>query len=195
MSGYHDQLLFPEAEPQPKKQMRTACFSGHRLDKLPEGIPRKAILSMLHQEVRYAVAKGVTTFYCGVADGIDLFAADYVRMIREGNPQLQLICVKPFRDFGKKLRSGVQYHYNQILAEADAVIELSDHYYPNCFRVRNQFMIARSDLLIAVMGNPRSGTGQTVRMAQRSKLPVRVIDVAAVEQHISDRPQLVEILP
>lgn len=193
MSEMQESLLFPEAEPTPPSVMRAACFSGHRLEKLPMGIARKALMSMLQEEIQRAVSLGITTFYCGTADGIDLFAADIVRRMRETSPELRIICVKPFRDFGKKLNGSDRYLFNMVMMESAAVIELSDHYYPDCFRVRNQYLVDHSDLLIAVMGESRSGTGQTIRMAQRRKISVRLIDVTAIEQHLSDRPQLVQL--
>ncbi len=195
MNELQEAVLFPEAEPTPPTAMRSACFSGHRLEKLPVGIARKAVLGMLQEEIRRAVSIGITTFYCGTADGIDLFAADIVRRMRETNPALRIICVKPFRDFGQKLSGNDRYLFNTVMMESAAVLELSDHYYPACFRVRNQYLVSHSDLLIAVMGESRSGTGQTIRMAQRRKIPVRLIDITAVEQHLSDQPQLVQLLP
>ncbi len=193
MSEEQEFLLFPEAEAEAPPAMHAACFSGHRLEKLPMGIARRAVVSMLQEEIRRAVALGITTFYCGTADGIDLFAADIVRRMSETNSELRIICVKPFRDFGKKLRGSERYLFNMVMMESAAVIELSDHYYPDCFRVRNQYLVEHSDLLIAVMGQSRSGTGQTIRFAQRCKVPVRLIDVTAIEQHLSDRPQLVQL--
>ena len=191
----NEQLLFPEAEPKPPVVFHAACFSGHRLDKLPTGAMRRVVLSMLQEEIRKAVVRGVTTFYTGMAEGIDLYAADYIRGLRESNSSLRLICVKPFSNCGNALRGLVRYQFNSVLASADAVIELSDHYYGTCFRMRNQYMIDHSDLLIAVMGESRSGTGQTIRMAQRRMLPVHLIDITDVERHISDRPVLVEMQP
>ncbi len=191
----NEQVLFPEAEPKAPSLLQAACFSGHRMDKLPVGTARRVLLSMLQEEIRKAVVQGVTTFYTGMAEGIDLYAADYVRSLRENHSQLRLICVKPFAGCGNALRGEVRYQFNSVLSSADAVVELSDHYYGTCFRVRNQYMIDNSDLLIAVMGESRSGTGQTIRMAQRRMLPVQLIDVTDVERHISDRPVLVEMRP
>lgn len=193
MSEKPELVLFPDAEPAPPSIMHAACFSGHRLEKLPMGVARRAVVSMLQEEIHRAVSMGITTFYCGTADGIDLFAADIVRRMRAANPELRIICVKPFRDFGKKLNGSDRYLFNMVMMESAAVIELSDHYYPDCFRVRNQYLVSHSDLLIAVMGESRSGTGQTIRFAQRRKIPVHLIDVTAIEQHLSDRPQLVQL--
>lgn len=188
-------LLFPEAEPQPPTQYRTACFTGHRMAKLPPGMVRRVVLSMLYEEIRSAVKCGVDTFYTGMAAGIDLYAADYVIRLREQYPQLRLICVKPFADCGNSLRGDDRYHFNSVLAEADAVLELSDRYYNYCYRFRNQFMVDHSDLLIAVVSEMRSGTGQTIRMAQRRRLPVRMIDITQVEQHLSHQPVVLQLPP
>lgn len=191
----NDLLLFPEAEPQPPQQRRSVCFTGHRLDKLPSGAIRRVVLSMLYEEIQFAVERGVDTFYTGMASGIDMYAADYVLKQRELHPNLRLICVKPFAGCGHALRGDERYHFNSLLAGADAIIELSDHYHNICYRLRNQYMIDHSDLLIAVVGEMRSGTGQTIRMAKRRRLPIRLIDISHLEQHMSDQPVVIEIPP
>lgn len=191
----NEATLFPEAEPQPPQQCKAVCFTGHRLEKLPSGSMRRVVLSMLYQEIQAAVEHGADTFYTGMASGVDMYAADYVLQQREQYPNLRLICVKPFAGCGRALRGDERYHFNSLLANADAIVELSDHYHNICYRLRNQYMIDHSDQLIAVVGEMRSGTGQTIRMAERRKLPVRMIDISCMEQHISDSPVVIELPP
>lgn len=188
-------LLFPEAEPQPPTRCKTACFTGHRPEKLSDGAVGRVVMSMLYEEIRFAVEQGVDTFYTGMAPGIDLCAAAYVLQLRQQHSHLRLICVKPFADCGRSLRGSALYQFNSVLTEANAVLELSDHYHASCYRVRNQYMVDHSDLLIAVVKELHSGTGQTIRMAERRGLPVRKIDIGYVEQHLCDQHLKLELPP
>ena len=45
-------------------------------------------------------------------------------------------------------------------------------------RLRNQYMVDCSHKLLAVCRDSRSGTGQTIRMAERAGIAVKVIDLA-----------------
>ena len=55
---------------------------------------------------------------------------------------------------------------------ADEVICLSSRYYDGCMQKRNQAMVDVSSACIAYLTRPRSGAGQTVRMAENAALTV-----------------------
>ncbi len=48
----------------------------------------------------------------------------------------------------------------------------SEHYYDGCMKVRNQRLVDLSDVCVCYYNesNKRSGTGQTVRMAERKHI-------------------------
>lgn len=159
------------------------CFSGHRPEKLPHGTALHMLQSMLYQEIDAAVADGADTFYCGAAQGIDLDAADYVLSLRQKHPNLRLICAVPYPAHGASLSGAARYRLQAVLNAADAVVHTSGHYHKGCFRVRNQYMIAHSQRLIAVMTDAYSGTGQTVRLAANAGIETRII---SLQQNASD---------
>ena len=64
--------------------------------------------------------------------------------------------------------------YQQIKGRAEAIVYLSDFYTDTCMRERNQFMVDHSSCCVAYYnGFPRSGAGQTVRMAKKAGIPVK----------------------
>ena len=56
--------------------------------------------------------------------------------------------------------------YKEILQAADSVTVLSEHYTEDCMKRRNACLVELADCCICYCNNPRSGTGQTVRMAK-----------------------------
>lgn len=160
----------------------SVCISGHRPEKLPKGVPLRMIQSLLYSEISKAVAEGAETFYCGMARGVDLWAADIILHLRKQYPQVKLICVLPFRDRIRHLRGDVRYHVMTVLNAADEVVALSEQYYRGCYRDRNAYMVQHSQWLIAVIGDRQSGTGQTVRMAERAGLSLHLISTEDIMQ-------------
>ena len=63
----------------------------------------------------------------------------------------------------------------QIIKKADFVKEINDHYFTGCYQVRNEWMVDRSNLVIAVFNGQKSGTKNTVDYAKRKG--VKVVNV------------------
>jgi len=165
-----------------RTQPFAVCFSGHRPEKLPTGNELRMVLSLLYSEIESAVAEGAAVFYTGCARGIDLWAAEYVLHLRKSNPELKLICVQPYAQQAVKMPEADLFHYNAVLQAADRIICLSPHFYRGCFRARNSYMIQRSQRLIALVSDMKSGTGQTIRMAKRAGLDVRMLSLEKLVQ-------------
>ncbi|MBQ8922761.1 MAG: DUF1273 family protein [Oscillospiraceae bacterium] len=155
------------------------CFSGHRPEKLPEGDALRMLLSLLYREIENAARDGATVFYSGCAPGIDLWAADMVLMQRSSNPALKLVCVLPFPEQGNTLRGDTRYHYETVLRAADRIETVGPHYYRGCYQARNQYLVMHSSRLIAVVTDMKSGTGQTIRIAERAGVKTRIVNLAA----------------
>ncbi|MBE6837751.1 MAG: DUF1273 domain-containing protein [Ruminococcus sp.] len=161
----------------------TCCFSGHRPDKLPgngdvvNSMALRRILSILRLSIEDAIKDGYKTFISGMAPGVDLWAASFIRDIHAKNPEINLVCVLPFREQKKSLHGEALYDYNLLLDSAAQVICLNDKYEAGCMRERNQFMIDNSSRLIAVVNSYRSGTGMTINMAKKQNVDIKIIDV------------------
>ena len=160
------------------------CFTGHREEKLPKGNMRQVIESMLYLEIQTAIEDGATVFYTGMADGIDICAAEFVLEQKARYPFLQLIAVLPFPK-DHVADADLNERYQRILDVADEVVTLCHAYRRNCYVLRNQYMVERSARVIAVCRDMHSGTGQTIRMAKRKGLDVRVIDIDEVEKMLT----------
>ncbi|GHV46539.1 hypothetical protein FACS189499_01950 [Clostridia bacterium] len=147
---------------------KTACFSGHRDVK-----PTPLLIAATERAMDLAVSCGVNTFVCGGAAGFDTIAAMAVIESREIFGFTRLILVLPFRK-----TSGVSREYLHVLDSADEVICLSDNYYDGCMRARNAKMIEMSGYLIAHCVPEKlrsSGTGQTIRMAEKAGLKISYV--------------------
>lgn len=160
------------------------CFTGHRPEKLPGGgditSPEfKRLLSVLYLAVSDSIKEGKTVFLCGMARGIDLYAAKIVLELRAKHPDIKLICCIPFEGQEKKYTAEEKYDYLIICNSADAVVYTSDSYSPDAFRKRNYFMVDNSSGIIGVVADYKSGTGQTIRYAKKKGIKCRIIDLLA----------------
>lgn len=174
----HRRLDFHRLTDMEETQAFAVCFSGHRPEKLPSGDALTGLKRRLKDEIIAAINDGADTFYSGMAEGVDIWAAQLVLLMRERQKlPVRLIAVLPYADHGKGLRRTALYRYQTILQNADEVITMRGKYLPSCYKERNQYMIEHSRRLIAVVGEMKSGTGQTIRMAEKRGLDVRRIQI------------------
>jgi len=163
---------------------KAACaFTGHRPKSFPwkydETAPDCVLLKeILQREIRtLAEKRGVTTFLSGMALGVDLWSPQIVLDLRAENPALRLDCILPCEGQEVKWETSMQDQYHAILAQADDVIYVNREYTPKCMLERNRYLVEYSSILLAVYnGVRRSGTGATVRYAQRLGRETIIID-------------------
>ena len=159
---------------------KTACFTGHRPEKLPGGSSdspeAKVIKSMLYTEITAAVNDGYDTFITGMQRGIDLWAGEIVLSLAADMP-LRLIAALPYRDIGNSFKGADKWAFGRIISAASETVVISEEYTRACMQQRNRFMVDNSSRLIAVIANEKSGTGQTLRYAVNQGIDVRRIDI------------------
>ena len=86
---------------------------------------------------------------------------------------LKLIMILPCRNQSEKWRNKKDKEaYAQLLAAANNAIYVSDEYYDGCMKQRNALLLDDSLYCIAYMKNKRSGTSQTVCMANERGITV-----------------------
>lgn len=164
---------------------KAVCFSGHRPEKLPDGgdisSPVMGVIkSLLHQEIAAAIDDGYTCFITGLARGIDLIAGELTLEFKRNDPRIELVAAVPYRAQPKNFHSYEKFVYGCILNEAADIIYVSEEYSKGCMQKRNRFMIDNSSRLIAAVDSYKSGTGQTIRLAEKAGIEVRVINVAQI---------------
>jgi len=146
------------------------CFTGHRPDKMEFG--EKEIKPLLEKAIDEAISKGFVTFITGMAMGTDIWAAEIVLDRRKKNDDIHLICALPHPGFENRRSFVEKMRFSKIIKNADLVKEINDHYFTGCYQVRNEWMVDKSNLVIAVFNGQKSGTKNTVDYAKRKDIEV-----------------------
>ena len=153
---------------------KSVCFTGHRTI---DGDREKLSARLYALLERLVTEKKVTDFYTGGAVGWDALAALTVLKLRESYPEvkLHLVLPCPFEEQSAKWNEAQKAEFQHILGLADSVEQVSDCYYNGCMKARNARLVELASDYCICYWNPkhyRSGTGQTVRMAQRKGIEV-----------------------
>ncbi len=153
---------------------RSACFTGHRTIKA-DICTFSALLSSV---IEMLIAdKGVTDFYAGGAYGFDAVSAFSVLHLKENYPEVKLHLILPCskEEQSRKWTAEQKAEPEKLLGLADSVEYVSDRYYNGCMKTRNARLVELASDYCICYWNPsnfRSGTGQTVRMAQKKGIKI-----------------------
>ena len=162
--------------------MIVCAFTGHRPQNFPWGYNETSpdcvmLKEVLAEQIKTLVDDGVTGFISGMAQGVDLWAAKIVLDLRRKSPEIKLSCALPCAEQEKKWPSAVQQEYRSILTQAHKVVMVGKEYTKECMLTRNRYMVKYADILLAVYrGKYQSGTGATVRYAQKLGRKIIMID-------------------
>lgn len=109
----------------------------------------------------------------GMALGVDIvFALVAIKLKQEGH-DVKLHCVIPFKGQENKWFKEDRELYKSILNEADKATYVCDEGYASWkMQKRNEFMVDRCDMLIAVWNGKKSGTGNCVEYAKKKNREV-----------------------
>ncbi len=148
-----------------EKEIKSCSFTGHRKIKNEH---RERIPDLVRRAIDYAYGLGARSFFVGGALGFDTLAAKEVIRFRMSHPEVRLVLLLPCRNQDEKWSEMERAVYEFTLSSADEVVYISDEYTPDCMRRRNAMLVSEGDLLIAYVGQARSGAAQTARMAERA---------------------------
>ena len=158
------------------------AFTGHRPKSFPWQYDETASDCVLLKEVLTAqigalADRGVTDFLSGMAQGTDLWCSEIVLDLKKKNPALRLHCILPCKGQESKWTASAQEHYRSILAQANEIVYVGQGYSRDCMLERNRYLVDHSSILLAVYnGTWRSGTGATVRYAQKLNREIITLD-------------------
>ncbi len=151
--------------------MKSCCVTGHRdiaVDKISL-VERK-----LRKEIITAISDGYTDFFSGFAPGVDILFGKLVVELQKKHPKITLNAALPYPTWMKYRRMEEQ----KLLTHCVSIGVHSPKYNPNCFLVRNHFMINSCERLIAVYdGRTKGGTVNTMRYAAALKRDIRNINI------------------
>lgn len=163
--------------------INSCAFTGHRPSSFSFGYDEThpdyySLRSKLKNTIIQVCNAGCRTFYCGMAEGVDLWGGEIVlELMHQFQPKLEIVAVVPYLAQPKTMTPLNQERYRNIMEVAKNRYLVSSQYKKSCFQKRNYFMVDSSDALIAVLkeGREISGTGQTVRYAKKQKKRIFMI--------------------
>ena len=134
--------------------MKTCAFTGHRPKSLgyPESDERcTALKQCIHSLiVRMIEEEGVTHFISGMAQGVDLYAAEIVLELKEQYPEITLECAIPYERQAVRWLAALRERYFSIASKCDKETMLQRQYTRDCMKKRNQYMVDCADVVLAV---------------------------------------------
>lgn len=154
------------------------CFTGHR--HIPDGIIPQ-LTNVLENTISSLYKEGYRIFVCGGALGFDTLAAQTVLKVSTRISSVKLFLALPCRNQTERWQTSAHFDATQAIREyqrikglADCVVYVNDFATDTCMKERNQYMVDHSSVCIAYCkpGVFRSGTAQTVRMAEKAGLRV-----------------------
>lgn len=163
-------------------EKNTCAFTGHRPKSFPWKYDENArdcvlLKEALAEQIATLADRGVTDWLSGMAQGVDLWAAEIVLSLKKENPALRLHCLLPCEGQEAKWTVAEQERYHSLLRRADEMVYVSRTYHPDCMLERNRYMVERASTLLAVYnGTYRSGTAMTVRYAKEQNREIIIID-------------------
>lgn len=149
--------------------MKSVCFTGHRRINITEELKEK-----LRRTLILLVENGCTDFYAGGALGWDTLCEETVLELRREYPQVKLHLVLPCSSTEQtaKWNDWQRSRFKSIQTAADDVQYTAVHYSAGCMKRRNERLVELSECCVCYCTDFQSGTGQTVRIAERNGVKI-----------------------
>ena len=155
-----------------RARQESCCFTGHRPTKLPWRYNETdsrcvALKQRIRDAAELAYEQGYRHFICGMAQGCDLYFAEAVLLLRQKRMEIRLVAMLPHPGQTKNWPEEDRKRHQFLCEQADSCEMLSPAYAPDCMQKRNRAMVERAQVLISVYDGSPSGTGSTVRYAEK----------------------------
>ena len=180
---------------------KTCCFTGYRPEKFPFELfsDTKEYIDFensLYSAVLSLANEGIERFYCGMAMGFDIIAAQAVLALKEAkrDTAIELICVKPFEEQNKSFTPFWKEKYEEIIKQADGIIVMGKSYYKGCFHKRNCYMVDNSDIVLTYFDGQSGGTKSTLSYANKKGKRIVNIEEYGVQMFFAEMEEIYEII-
>lgn len=163
-------------------EQNTVCFTGHRLQKLPFGFNEEdpkciKMKRMLYRKIEDLIVNhGASHFISGMAIGVDMICGEIVLELKNEHPHITLECAIPCQSQPDRWSKGMKDRYYSILNQSDCNTVLQERYTSDCMHKRNEYMVEKSEIVIAVWDGTVSGTGYTVNIAKEQGKKIYVLN-------------------
>ncbi|MGN0462420.1 MAG: DUF1273 domain-containing protein [Ruminococcus sp.] len=120
------------------------------MDKICSGFGNRNIFvditKCLNEAICYAIEEGCNVFYTGAMGEFDKLFSSAVREAKRKNPNIKLICVKPYMT--KEINESLVYKSNLYFDDLIVPEELAGIHYKAAIGKRNEWMIDHSDIVL-----------------------------------------------
>ena len=171
----------------------TACFTGHRPNKLLGGYDYSSaanlkLAKVLAEKIIHLYKKGVTHFVCGGALGVDQIAFNVLQKLRDKEDyNITIELAIPFEGFESQWppASKELHREHLILADKVTIVDeeskyqtsfLTGKYHPLKMEMRNRYMVDNSNYVIAVFDGSKSGTENCIKYAKKRNKEIIIIN-------------------
>lgn len=154
-------------------QYKVVSVTGHRPNKLyGYDLTTEKWIKLKHRFKAILRTVDCKEAISGMALGVDtVFALAVLELKQEGYP-IKLHCAIPCLEHSCKWTRDSRILYDEILKRADTVrIVTEQPYSPYLMQLRNEYMVDRSDLVLAVWDGTTGGTGNCVDYARKQNKP------------------------
>ena len=165
------------------KRMHRCCFTGHRPEKL--NVPEVEVKAWLEKQIDQAITDGFVTFISGCAMGVDIWAGQIVLERKSVNPDIHLITAVPWPGFARRWNEEWKKQYDDLIRRSDLMVNVCEHYHKGVFQQRNEWMVDRSNRVIAFYNGSAGGTWNTIEYAQRKGIEICVFETAGGEATVN----------
>ncbi len=156
-----------------KDNYTSCCFTGYRPKKFPFSLENQnteyiSFENKLFEQILSLAEGGCRTFYCGMAMGFDLIAAENVIAVKNAFAEpLRVVCVLPFKGQNSAFSNFWKRKFDFVLENSDEQIYLAENYFKGCYQQRNIYMVDNSDYVITWYDGQKGGTENTLRYAAK----------------------------
>lgn len=145
--------------------MKNCSFTGHRrsLKELDTNLLDRVILNL--------IKCGAENFYCGMAVGFDLAAAESVINLKKKYDVKLFACI-PCEGQSEGYSKSNAKRYERILQNCDGKIIFAPHYFSGCMQQRDRFLVDCCDVLVCYLREKKGGTYYTVNYAKNKDIKI-----------------------
>ena len=145
------------------EKIQSCVFTGHR------EVGEDLNLQKLQESIDLCISRGAEEFYCGMAKGFDLLAAEEIIKRKNEGKKVKLIACIPYKKQASAYSEENKKRYEELLQKADKIELLNEEYRPYCLLKRDEFMVEQAEVMIAYCNKEKGGTAYTVKYFKRKK--------------------------
>lgn len=139
---------------------KACAFTGHRV--LYSDFNKNKLIAIVEKLIK----ENYDTFLVGMAIGFDTECLKILIELKNKYNIKTVACI-PCKNQYAKFNKKQKQEYFELIEKVDEKIVLAEEYTPNCMKVRNEFMVKNSSVVVAYLKKDFGGTNQTVKFAEK----------------------------